>query len=692
MIELSVLSWSKDELNRGILQLAQKAGLRPVSAEIPPFNQTLNHDLAQAAARLEIDIQPVNWQYGEYEALLRLAAPAILQVDLDGERRFLLLLRSGRRKIKLLLPDGTQKRVLVAELAEQLQHQAVDDSGLDQLLTQTGLPAEKLSAARTALLVEQLAGKEMGGCWLLQLSPRVPLRHQLRHTRISHLLVILFGLTTIQQLITLVSWYFVGRGALQNNFAGGMIGLWILVLLTGVPVQLLGLWVQATLSLSTGQLFRSRLLTGILNLHPATVRHLGSGQFLERIIKTESFQALLLGGGLTAMLALVQLVSAVIVLSLGIGGLLHALLLLLWAGVAFFAIYRYAKIHHIWSYAYRELTNDLVERMVGQRTRLAQQPRRDWHETEDRQLTSYQTMTRRLDRWQTVLNALIGRGWLIVGLVGIALPFLAQTPDIAGLAISIGGIMLASNALLAMTTGVLSLANARQAWQDLEPLLTAAQETQMIGDRAVQPSDGAVLVARDIAFRYRPNASPLLNNINLTIMRGDRLLLEGVSGSGKSTLATLLAGVRDPESGLLLLHGLDQQMTGSANWRERVVVAPQFHENHILTETLAFNLLMGRQWPPTAADLQEATEICYELGLGELLEQMPNGIQQMVGEGGWRLSHGERSRLFIGRTLLQKADLIILDESFAALDPINLRRVMTCVLRRAPALLVIAHP
>ena len=71
---------------------------------------------------------------------------------------------------------------------------------------------------------------------------------------------------------------------------------------------------------------------------------------------------------------------------------------------------------------------------------------------------------------------------------------------------------------------------------------------------------------------------------------------------------------------------------------------------------------------------------------------MPAGLLQMVGETGWQLSHGERSRLYIARALLQRAELIILDESFAALDPENLRRALTCVLDRASTLLVIAHP
>ena len=90
--------------------------------------------------------------------------------------------------------------------------------------------------------------------------------------------------------------------------------------------------------------------------------------------------------------------------------------------------------------------------------------------------------------------------------------------------------------------------------------------------------------------------------------------------------------------------------------------------------------------------MEEAEAVCRELGLGPLLDRMPAGLGQMVGETGWQLSHGERSRLFIARALLQSSDLLLLDESFAALDPPTLDHAMTCVLRRARALLIIAHP
>jgi ABC-type bacteriocin/lantibiotic exporter with double-glycine peptidase domain len=154
----------------------------------------------------------------------------------------------------------------------------------------------------------------------------------------------------------------------------------------------------------------------------------------------------------------------------------------------------------------------------------------------------------------------------------------------------------------------------------------------------------------------------------------------------------VLAGLRTASAGLLLLQGLDLRTIATAGWRRRVVMAPQFHENHIFVGTFAFNLLMGRRWPAREDDLEDAQQICRELGLGRLVERMPSGLQQMLGETGWQLSHGERSRVYIARALLQHPDLLILDESFAALDPETLRVSLDCVLRRAPSVLVIAHP
>jgi ABC-type bacteriocin/lantibiotic exporter with double-glycine peptidase domain len=177
----------------------------------------------------------------------------------------------------------------------------------------------------------------------------------------------------------------------------------------------------------------------------------------------------------------------------------------------------------------------------------------------------------------------------------------------------------------------------------------------------------------------------------VSIPQGSRFLLEGPSGAGKTTFASILAGLESADSGLLLVDGLDRSVLGTAGWRQRVVMAPQAHDNYIVGGSLAFNLLMGRRWPAHHEDLVEAEQVCRELGLGDLLDRLPGGLHQMIGETGWQLSQGERTRVFLARALLQKPEVLLLDESFSALDPENVDRTIRCVLRRASTVLAIAH-
>jgi ATP-binding cassette subfamily B protein len=263
-------------------------------------------------------------------------------------------------------------------------------------------------------------------------------------------------------------------------------------------------------------------------------------------------------------------------------------------------------------------------------------------------------------------------------------------------AVLLGGVLLAQTGFKRLMGSFTDITGAWISWKRIAPLFRAAARKEIpgIGPSRVEVSQKPrrVVDAERLVFRYRKESRPALQGITMAIQRGDRILLEGPSGGGKTTFASLIAGIREPNAGLLLVNGLDRQTLGSRQWRKAIAAAPQFHENHILTETLAFNLLMGRGWPPTQADLREAESLCRELGLGDLLDRMPGGILQMVGEGGWQLSHGERSRMYIARALLQRPDLVILDESFAALDPESLQTALECTLKHAETLMVIAHP
>jgi ATP-binding cassette subfamily B protein len=449
-------------------------------------------------------------------------------------------------------------------------------------------------------------------------------------------------------------------------------------------------------------LLKTQLLSGAMRLDPNAIRHQGAGQLLGRVIESSSVETALVTGGLASIVALFEIAFTIALLASGLGGAVHVVLYVLVVATAGLLAWRQLGHRRRWTAVRLSMTHDLVERMVGHRTRLAQEPRRHWHDGEDQGLARYHALSRDFDR-TAVLVGILPRAWLFVGIACVVPHLLVGSPATEPLAVALGAVLLGHRALTSLTSSASQLAAAAVAWDEARPLVEAAANEPLAPPPsaaaattetgAKPPAEGALLVqADDLGFRYRERGEPVLRGCSLRIHAGDRMLLEGPSGGGKSTLGAILTGLRVPDSGLLLLGGLDRHTHGDAGWRRRIVAAPQFHENHVFSNTFAFNLLMGRRWPPQRGDMEDAETVCRELGLGPLLDRMPAGLLQMVGETGWQLSHGEKSRLYLARALLQQADLVVLDESFAALDPETLRNAMECVRRRARTLLVIAHP
>jgi len=714
-------SWPATRIGEALEILAQKNGLSRTAAEVPlpPENirarmatasedgyQATNRWLEAVANCLNLEVEPVEAFYPEAETLVQNAAPALIGLPLANPTdtpRFLALLKGTQRSISLITPDGSLQRVqpeaIRTAICSPLEQSLAGP--IDHLLEEAGIPEERNNKVRQALLKEHLNQVPIGSCWLVRLAPYANMWQQVRRAKLPRNMVSFLSIHLVQYLLFLASWVFVGRAVLNERFETGWLLGWALLLLTLIPLQLWQQWFQNKLSIESGGLLKKRLLYGALNLQPDEVKHQGAGNFLGQVMESEAVEMLALGGGFAALLALVELAIAVWVLSQGAAGIAHGVLLLLWVLFSVILSWLYYRRSRAWVKAHLRMTDDLVERMVGHRTRLAQESPETWHEMEDQFLAQYLEETTHRDKVGVYLNALVPRGWLILGLAGILYAYMTGGADPAALAITLGGILMASQALNSLVDGYSSIVDATLAWEQISPIYEAAKRAPgdtdlssvfLIDDAEKQQRATPLMTARDLSFRFKPQGRPIFQRCNLNIYQGDRLLLEGPSGGGKSTFASLLVGLRKPESGLLLLHGLDQHSVGSQTWRRRVVAAPQFHENYVLTGTIAFNLLMGRNWPASPQDMQEAEQVCHELGLDEVISRMPSGMQQMVGEGGWQLSNGERSRIYIARALLQKAEMIILDESFAALDPINLRRSLACVLRRAPTFMVIAHP
>jgi ATP-binding cassette subfamily B protein len=414
------------------------------------------------------------------------------------------------------------------------------------------------------------------------------------------------------------------------------------------------------------------------------------------VVDTEALESLALGGGLIAAAGAFELITGAVILALGVAAAAQLSVLAVSIAAAAILAAHVQRVLTRWSDERVALTHDLVERMVGQRTLVAQQPAALRHVEQEAALARYAATGRALDRAIAVLAIVVPRGWLIAAVVALA-PALAGAASRPGaFATSLGGTLLVYGALRKLAQAFPSLGAARIAWRQVAALFAGAGEATPVPapDAAAPDSapDAPLISARDLGFRYPGRAAPVLSGLALDIRRGDRVLLEGPSGGGKSTLGALLAGLRVPDSGRLALAGRAQDDLGLARWRGRVGAAPQFHENHVFSQTFLFNLLLGRAWPPRREDVAEAEAVARELDLGPLLARMPSGLEQLVGESGWQLSHGERSRLYIARSLLQPLDLRVLDESFAALDPETLERALACVLRRAETLVVIAHP
>ena len=478
--------------------------------------------------------------------------------------------------------------------------------------------------------------------------------------------------------VFVASWAVIGSAAVRGHIDGAAVGRWAALLAALVPLRWLATTGAGYVAVELGRRLKQRLLGGVLHLEQDTVRHAGVGSFLGTTLEAEAVETLALSGGHLAVLGLVECVAAGVAITAGLRpGRLLGLLAGTVAVVAVLAVIE-TRRRRTWSTRRLAMTHELVERMVGHRTRLAQEGAALFDTARDEAaVADYERVSRRLDGVAAFAVAVVPRAWVAVAAAALLLPTPSQAAP-ERLAASIGGVLLVSHALRKLTLGASQLAAARVAWDHIAILVRRPRQrpvpVPIVGDGATD----AVVEATDVRFAHAGRPAPVLAGAALRLGRDDRVLLEGPSGGGKSTLAAVLTGLRMPDEGVVRRGGL-------------VVGVPQFHDDHLFSAPLAFNLLCGRRWPPHPDDLAEADAVCRELRLGDVLDRMPGGLQQPVGETGWQLSHGERSRVFLARALLQRPDAVVLDETFASLDPDSFAAAFACVRRRAPTVMVIAH-
>ncbi|KAJ5678031.1 leptomycin B resistance protein pmd1 [Penicillium maclennaniae] len=197
---------------------------------------------------------------------------------------------------------------------------------------------------------------------------------------------------------------------------------------------------------------------------------------------------------------------------------------------------------------------------------------------------------------------------------------------------------------------------------------SAQEDVEAVTEPKIVPSSGPAssVQFRDVQFAYpaRPDVK-VLTGLSVDIKPGKFCALVGPSGAGKSTIISLVERLYTPESGSILIDGVDVTKHRDVAFRESIALVPQ--ESVLFEGSVKFNIGLGAR-PDHEASQEEIEEACKLANIHDVIAGLPEGYDTMCGPNGSQFSGGQKQRLSIARALVRKPKLLILDESTSALD------------------------
>jgi ATP-binding cassette subfamily B protein len=208
-----------------------------------------------------------------------------------------------------------------------------------------------------------------------------------------------------------------------------------------------------------------------------------------------------------------------------------------------------------------------------------------------------------------------------------------------------------------------TLARGAASRERLLEVLASDQVVPEDPDARPAPPLGDRLTVRDVRFAYTAGP-PVLRDLRLEIRAGEHVCVVGPTGAGKSTLLGLLLRFHDPDGGVIELDDLDLRRYSLGSLRRQVALVPQ--DPWLLDGTILDNIAFGRQGA-TRREIEAAARVAL---VDEFAGRLPLGYDTPVGEGGVRLSGGQRRRVALARAVVRDASLLLLDEPTSGLDAV----------------------
>lgn len=211
-------------------------------------------------------------------------------------------------------------------------------------------------------------------------------------------------------------------------------------------------------------------------------------------------------------------------------------------------------------------------------------------------------------------------------------------------------------------------------------------------DKIAKPEERSFhekIEVKNVTWRYDGSEKAVLNDVSLVIEKGQSVALIGQSGAGKTTLADILLGLLVPENGKIIMDGQYDIHQMRAAWSRIIAFVPQ--TVYLMDDTIRNNVAFGMD--AEEIDEKQVWEALDQAQLKTFVEELPEGLDTLIGERGVRFSGGQRQRIAIARALYTNPDILVLDEATSALDNETENAVMEAIerLQGKKTLIIIAH-